>query len=67
MKLYATIPFALLCVFVKLTDDFDFNLRFLILIVAYDSLICISAVPYRTARGPSGIKWAAAGAHERRF
>ena len=32
------------------TENFDYNLRFLILIVPYDSLICISAVlvPYRT-------------------
>ena len=44
----------LMC-FRTFTDDFDYNLRFLILIVPYDSLICISAVPYRTwsLGGPS--------------
>ena len=34
--------------FRKFTENFDYNLRFIILIVPYDSLICISAVPYRT-------------------
>ena len=38
-------------------EAFDYNLRFLILTVPYDSYICIrnrARYRYRTARGPSG-------------
>ena len=57
------------------TENFDYNLRFLILIVPYDSLPCISEVqPYSTVPHvvPRAFylyeyeyKWAAAGAYER--